>query len=82
MTLVLELKPEIEEALRKKARANGKDFQHFVIKTLETEALQPSLDEILAPVRQDFEESAMSEEDLNVFIDDLREKVWRDKQSK
>ena len=82
MTLVLELKPEIEKALRKKALANGKDFQYFVMETLEIHALKPSLEEILAPVRQDFEESGMSEDDLNVFIDDLREKVWQEKQQK
>ena len=82
MTLVLELKPEIEKALRKKALANGKDFQYYVMETLERQALKPSLDEILAPVRQDFEESGMSEDDLNVFIDDLREKVWQEKQQK
>lgn len=78
MTLVLELKPEIEAALRKKALADGKDFQNYVIETLETKALKPSIDEILFPVRQDFEETGMSEEEFDVFIDDLREKIWQE----
>ena len=54
--------------MRKKASADGKDLQVFILETLETKALKPSLDEILTPVRQDFDESGMSEDDLNVFI--------------
>ncbi len=80
--ITIDLPLEVETELRKKAAADGKDFQYFVVETLKIKAFKPSLDEILAPVRQDFEESGMSEDDLNVFIDDLREKVWREKQSK
>lgn len=79
MTIKIDLPLKIETALRRKASADGKDFQTYILETLETKALKPSLDEILAPVRRDFEESGMSEEDLNVFIDDLREKVWQEK---
>ena len=40
-----------------------------------------SIGEILAPVKKDFDESGMSENELNEFIDDLREKVWQEKQN-
>lgn len=30
MTVVLELKPEVEEALQKKAIADGKDVQNYI----------------------------------------------------
>lgn len=80
--ITIDLPLEVETELRKKAAADGKDFQHFVVETLKIKAFKPSLDEILTPVRQDFEESGMSEDDLNVFIDDLREKVWQEKQQK
>ncbi len=82
MTITIDLPTDIETALRKKALADGKDFQIFILDTLKTQALKPSLDEILAPVRQEFDESGMSEDDLNVFIDDLREKVWQEKRQK
>lgn len=82
MTITIDLPSEVETALRKKALADGKDFQIFILETLKTQALKPSLEEILAPVRQDFEERGMSEDDLNAFIDDLREKVWQEKQQK
>ena len=60
--------------------AKGKNIQTYILETLKIQALKPSLDEILAPVRQDFEESGMIEDDLNVYLDDLREKVWQEKQ--
>lgn len=82
MTITIDLPSEIETALRKKALADGKDLQIFILETLKTKALKPSLDEILAPVRHDFEESGMSEDELNVFLDDLREKVWQEKRQK
>ncbi len=80
MTITIDLPKEVETALKKKALADGTDIQNYILETLKIKAFKPSLDEILAPVRQDFEESGMSEDDLNVFLDDLREKVWQEKQ--
>ncbi|CAN5377048.1 hypothetical protein BH20ACI1_BH20ACI1_30670 [soil metagenome] len=75
MTVVLELKPEIEEALQNKAKATGFEVNVYLEKLIEKDIYQKkNIDEILAPVRQDFDESGMSEDELNEFIDDLREK--------
>jgi hypothetical protein len=38
----------------------------------------PTLDEILAPVRKEFVESGMTEEELEVLIDEAREEVWQE----
>ena len=82
MTVVLELKPEIEEALQEKAKANGFEVNVYVEKLILKDVdRKKTVDEILAPVRQDFEKSGMSEEDLNEFFDDLRGKVWQEKQN-
>ena len=82
MTVVLELKPEIEEALQEKAKANGFEVNVYVEKLILKDVdRKKTVDEILAPVRQDFEKSGMSEEDLNEFFDDLRDKVWQEKQN-
>ncbi len=82
MTVVLELKPEVEEALQNKAKAKGFEVNVYVEKLIEKDVDQyKTLDEILAPVHKEFEESGMSEDELNEFIDDLREKVWQEKQS-
>lgn len=82
MTVVLELKPEVEEALQNKAKAKGFEVNVYVEKLIEKDVDQyKTLDEILAPVHKEFEESGMSEDELNEFIDDLREKVWQEKQN-
>ena len=80
MTITIDLPKEVETALKKRALADGTDIQSYILETLKIKAFKPSLEEILAPVRLDFEESGMSEDELNVLLDDLREKVWKEKQ--
>lgn len=81
MTVVLELKPEVEEALQKRANAKGFPLSVYVEELIQKDVdAGPTLDEILAPVRKQFDDSGMTEEELNVFLDDLREKVWQEKQ--
>jgi hypothetical protein len=82
MAITIELPPEVETALRKKASAKGEDFQHFVVETLKTQALQPSLDEILAPIRKNFAESGMTEEELDELIESERQAIWEEKNGK
>jgi len=81
MTITIDLPSEVETALLEKASANGKNIQNYIEDLLRKQALRPTLDELLAPVRRDFEESGMGEEDLNNFFDDLRDKVWQEKQN-
>ncbi|MGI8543228.1 MAG: hypothetical protein ACR2MD_07065 [Aridibacter sp.] len=82
MTVVIELKPETEEALHKKARANGFEVNVYLEKLIEKDIRQEkTIDEILAPVRQEFEESGMSEEELDDFLNGVREKAWQDRQA-
>lgn len=40
------------------------------------------LDEVLAPVHQQFDESGMTEEELDALIEEAREEVWREKQGR
>lgn len=37
----------------------------------------PTIDEILAPIRKQFNESGMTEDELEVLIDEAREEVWQ-----
>lgn len=39
----------------------------------------PTIDEILEPIRKQFVESGMTEEDLDALIDEAREEVWQAK---
>lgn len=82
MTITIDLPTEIEAELRKKASADGKDFQSYILETLKTKALKPSIDEILAPVRKNFTESGMTEEDLDEFLESERQAMWEEKHGK
>lgn len=82
MTVVLELKPETEEALQKKAKAKGFEVNVYLENLIEKDIHEgKSIDEILAPVRQEFEESGMSEDELDEFLNGVREKAWQEKQA-
>ena len=83
MTVVLELNPEIEEALEKKAKANGFAVNVYVEKLIQKDVqteTEKSFREIHAPIHKQFEESGMSEEELTDFLEELREEIWQEKQ--
>lgn len=82
MTVVLELKPEVEEALQKKADAKGSALSSYVEELIQKDVdLGPTLDEILAPVRKQFDDSGMTEKELDDFMNGVREKAFRERQS-
>ncbi len=82
MTVVLELEPEIEEALQKKAIADGKDVQNYIEDSLRKLALQPSLDEILAPFRREVAESGITDDELDALVEEAREEIYQEKLAK
>ncbi len=82
MTVVLELEPEVEEALQKKAIADGKDVQNYIEDSLRKLALQPSLDEILAPFRREVAESGITDDELDALVEEAREEIYQEKLAK
>ena len=78
--VTIDLPIEVKTALERKAK--GQDIKTFIQSIVRKQALRPSLDEVLAPVRQEFEESGMSEDELDVFMNSVREKAHQDRQSK
>ncbi len=83
MTVVLELKPEIEEALQKKAKANGFEINVYLEKLIEKDVDGPkSLDEILAPFRREVEQSGISDDELDALVEETREEIYLEKLAK
>jgi hypothetical protein len=82
MTLDIQLSARAEKRLRERAKASGLDLAEYVRKIVEEEATQPTLDEILAPVRDDFARSGMTEEGILQFGSDLVNKVRGEKPAK
>lgn len=78
--LTIDLTPDVKTALENKAK--GKDIKQYVQRLVQKQALRPTLEEALAPVREEFAKSGMSEDDLDVFMNSVREKAYQDRKIK
>jgi hypothetical protein len=88
MSIIRDLPPETERELCERAIANGQTVEGFIRELVEREVVttggvhavsmpRPSnhLDEILEPVRREFEESGMTDEELVQFLTEVRDEV-------
>ena len=83
MTLTIELKPEVEKLLKQKASAKGFTIDDYVEDLIEKDVdKQKTLDEIFAPVRQEFKEQGMTEDELDDLIYQARREVYTEKKAK
>ena len=84
-TLTLEI-PDISDQtlhnLDEKARLRGRDRRSHILDLIEKDAATPAtfLD-IFAPVREDFKNSGMTLEELDLLVDEAREEVHQKKQA-
>lgn len=83
MTLTIQVPQNIGAILEEKARNQGKDVSAYVENLIEKDVdHRKTLDEILAPVRKNFAESGMSEEDLDALIETERQAMWEEKNAR
>lgn len=90
MTMIIALPPEIERQLHERAQACGQSVDGLALRLIEealhrngsagTEQAEQTFDEILAPVRQGFAESGLSEAELDALFEEAREEVWQERQ--
>lgn len=64
MVLTVDIPQPIESKLAEKAKAAGVDLSTYAQRVLKAEALLPSLEEALAPVRQAFAKSGLTEDQV------------------
>jgi len=64
MTLNVTLSPRIEAKLRQRAAADGQPLDLCASKLLAEAVAAPTIDELLAPVRDDFAKTGMTEKDI------------------
>lgn len=77
------LKPETETLLINCAAAKGYDIDDYIKKLLEEENRKTrTLDEIFAPVHKEFEESGMTENELDDLIYQARREVYAEKKAR
>jgi hypothetical protein len=75
--VTIDLPADIRTALERKAK--GQDIKTFIQGIIKKQALRPSLEEVLAPVRQEFTESGMTEDDLDNFLNGVREEAYQER---
>jgi hypothetical protein len=64
MLLTIPISPDAEAKLRERAAASGRGVADYAAKLLEDAVSQPTMDDILEPVRADFAKSGMTEEQI------------------
>ena len=94
MTITLSFPPETERDIHERAAASGLTVEGFIRDLVEREVVIPRGDRTaraqrssgpaeddIEPLRREFEESGMSEEDLTQFLTQVRDEVRREKRA-
>ena len=83
MTVTLDLEPEVESLLEKRAKADGCDVEGYVKKLIEEDVNRKrTFDEILEPFRQAVERSGISDDELDSLFTEARREVFNAKQER
>lgn len=73
------LQRETLNAIDVKAREIGKSVEEYLRNLIEADVLADKpFSEILEPIRQSFDQSGMSEEDLDILFENAREAVYQE----
>ena len=83
MTITITLAHEDERRLAERAAAAGKDLPTYLDGLIKKDLSAPTtFAELLAPLHEDFRQSGMTEDELNDLIEESRDDVWRQQQSR
>lgn len=78
MAVVIELSPEQEASLERRAAQRGLDPANYARQVLERDLNPvPTLDELLAPFRRQVEDSGLSDSELHDLFEEAREEAFR-----
>lgn len=79
LAMKLRLSEKASEKLAQRAAESGQDLATVASRLLEEAVTRPTVDEVLAPFRKQVAESGMSDEELDEFFEDVREKAYQDR---
>ena len=82
MSTTISIPTELEQKISERAASRGLALDEYVREILRRDAEAPSLDEILAPVRDQFAASGMTEDDLDALVEKERQAIWNEKNEK
>lgn len=83
MELTITVADETKSALEQRARERGySDVSKYVERLISTDLLAAKpFDEILAPIRKTFQESGMSDGELEALFEEAREEVYQERKA-
>ena len=84
MELTITVPDETKSSLEQRARECGySDVAKYVERLISADLLAAqSFDEILAPVRKTFQESGLSNDEVEALFEEAREEVYQERQAK
>jgi hypothetical protein len=82
MEITIVLSPEEETLIQSRATASGEDIASYLQGLIHRHIKAPIiLAEVLAPIRREFAESGMSEDELDALVEEARDEIWRTKRA-
>ena len=79
MNIAISLSPEEEKTLLERASDSGEDVSGYIHRLIERHVRGPgALAALLEPVRREFADSGMGEDELDSLVEEAREEVWRE----
>lgn len=81
MELTITLPADVGTQVEAAAARNGRAVKDYVVDSVKTAVLKPSLDELLAPVRAQFAASGMTEEEFDQLIEEERQAIEEERQA-
>jgi hypothetical protein len=78
MTITIDLSVEQQKRFAAKAAQASHELSAYVHQLIDRDLEAESLDAILAPVRRNFEQSGITDEELSALVEEVREDIWRE----
>jgi hypothetical protein len=90
MTILIELHPDEEQELRERARTSGRELPEYVRQVLKEHmrsipgpaTTSNTFDQILAPVREGWQQSGMNEEEITALFEATRDEVRKERRAR
>ena len=79
ISMRLKLSKLAQQKLAKQAQELGRPVDEYASELLEQAITHPTVDELLAPFRKQVADSGMSDQELDAFFEDVREKAFRER---
>lgn len=79
ISMRLKLSPQAREKLTKQAEELGRPVDEYASELLQQAITHPTVDELLAPFRKQVAESGMGDQELDAFLEDVREKAFQER---